>query len=90
MSTNTLKENLQDFITERLNQSYAQIVGNKSYSKIADQNFKLFTEIENAIQNTDITEKYKETQFDMYTMQLEEAYKIGFRDSAKVFLNKNL
>ena len=74
MSTNTLKENLQDFITERLNQSYAQIVGNKSYSKIADQNFKLFTE----------------TQFDMYTMQLEEAYKIGFRDSAKVFLNKNL
>lgn len=90
MKADNLKEDVQDFITERLNQSYAQIARNKSYSKIADQHFKLFTEIENAISNADITEKYKEIQFDMYTMQLEEAYKTGFRDSAKVFLNKTL
>lgn len=90
MSTNNLKENVQDFITERLNQSYTQIVGNKTYSKIADKYFKLFEKIENVIQDTSITDKYKEAQFDMYTMQLEEAYKTGFKDSAKVFLNKSL
>ena len=90
MKTDTLKENVQDFITERLNQSYTQIANNKSYSKIADEHCKLFAEIENTIQNTDIIEQYKEAQYDMYTMQLEEAYKTGFKDSAKVFLNKSL
>ena len=90
MKNDTLKENVQDFITERLNQSYTRIVENKSYYKIANQNSILFAEIENTIENTDITEKYKETEFDMYTMQLEEAYKTGFRDSAKIFLNKIL
>lgn len=82
MKNNTnLKENLQDFIEERLNESYTKIVDTKEYKALSNKNTKAINNIADKIKDTKLIEEYKKTEYDMYEMQLQQAYLTGFKDS---------
>ena len=82
-----LKENLQDFIDERLNESYTNIVHTKEYKEISTKNANIMEQIINKTKNNELVEEYKKTEYDMYDMQLRQAYLTGFYDS-NLILNK--
>lgn len=84
-----LKENLQDFIEERLNESYANIVHTKEYKEISNKNSKLIESITNKAKDNKLIGEYKKTEYDMYEMQLRQAYLTGFRDSTMIH-HKNI
>ncbi len=88
MENNTnLKENLQDFIEERLNESYANIEHSKEYKEISNRNAILMESIKNKTKNDDLIEEYQKTEYDLYTIQLQQAYLTGFKDSNIIFNN---
>lgn len=76
-----LKENLQDFIEERLNESYSNIAGNKNYKEIASKNSSLMDNILKKVNDIKLIDEYKKSELDMYEMQLQQAYITGFKDS---------
>lgn len=84
-----LKENLQDFIEERLNESYTNIVHTKEYKEISNKNTKLIENITDKAKDNKLIEEYKKTEYDMYEMQLQQAYLTGFRDSTMIH-HKNI
>ncbi len=88
-STN-LKENLQDFIEERLNESYTNIAYTKEYKAISNKNANIMEKITDKIKDNKLIEEYKKTEYDMYEMQLQQAYLTGIRDSNIILYNQNL
>lgn len=89
MENNTnLKKNLQDFIEERINGSYTNIANTKEYRELLNKNSNLMESIINKVKNNELVEEYKETEYDMHEIQLEQAYLTGFRDSTIIFSNK--
>lgn len=90
MENNTnLKENLQNFIEERLNESYTNIVNTREYREISNENANLIKKIMNKAKDNKLIEEYKKTEYDMYERQLQQAYLTGFRDSNIIF-NKQI
>ncbi len=88
MKNNTnLKENLQDFIEERLNESYTNIAYTKEYKAISNKNSNIMEKMTDKIKDNKLIEEYKKTEYDMYEMQLQQAYLIGFKDSNIIFNN---
>ncbi len=85
-STN-LKENLQDFIEERLNESYTNIAYTKEYKAISNKNANIMEKITDKIKDNKLIEEYKKIEYDMYEMQLKQAYLTGFKDSNMIFNN---
>lgn len=83
-----LKENLQDFIEERLNENYTNIVHTKEYKEISNKNTKLIESITDKAKDNKLIEEYKKTEYDMYELQLIQAYLTGFKDSNIIFNNK--
>ncbi len=91
MKNNTnLKENLQDFIEERLQESYENLVHTKEYKEILNKNTKLMESITDKANDNELIERYKKTEYDLYTVQLQQAYLTGFRDSNIILYNQNL
>ncbi len=86
-STN-LNEDLQDFIEERLNESYTNLIHSKEYKEISSKNTSLIESIADKTKDTDLIEEYKKTEYDMYEMQLQQAYLTGFKDSNIIFNNQ--
>ncbi len=82
-----LQENLQDFIEERLNESYTNILHTKEYKNISSKNNILMDKITDKTKDNNLIEKYKKTEYDMYEMQLMQAYLTGFKDSNIIFNN---
>lgn len=85
---NNLKANIDNFIEERIQESYENLSNIKEYNKTLKNYYDLFNKIEMLVKNNELTEKYKEAEYDVYMLQLEEAYKIGFKDSTLIFMNK--
>ena len=90
MEKNTLTDNVNEFIQERINESYSKIMYRPEYRKVSEESSRLWKEIEDKINNEKLTDIYKSAQMDMYWIQLEEAYKTGFIDSIKIFLHKKI
>lgn len=78
---------LNDFIEERLEESYQEILKNDYYKKIIREYEQLFEEISKNIIDKKLVQNFKEAEIDAYTIQLIKAYKKGFEDSI-VILNK--
>lgn len=78
---------LNDFIEERLEESYQEILKNDYYKKIIREYEQLFEEISENIIDKKLVQNFKEAEIDAYTIQLIKAYKKGFEDSI-VILNK--
>lgn len=83
-----LQMNIDEFVEERLQESYKNISNNEHYKKILKKYYSLFDNIISLVNNEGITEKYREAEFDVYAIQLKEAYKTGFYDSTSIFINK--
>lgn len=85
MKTNTnLKENLQDFIEERIQESYSKVSNKKDYK----EQYQRFKELEESfiekLQDKTMIENYynfRDIRMDLDTRELQEAYLIGFKDS---------
>lgn len=88
-NNSNLKENLQDFIEERLNESYTNIAQTKEYKEISNKNTNIMEQIGNTIKSSELIEAYKKTEYDMYDIQLKQAYLTGFKDS-NIILNKTI
>lgn len=88
-NNSNLKENLQDFIDERLNESYSNIAQTKEYKELSNKNTNLMEQISNKTKSNELIEAYKKTEYDMYDMQLKQAYLTGFKDS-NIILNKTI
>ena len=85
-SEETLKEEIEEFISERLNASYTKIISNDKYQDLANRRSSLLYKIEHIINDETLADQYKKAELDMYDMQLQEAYKTGFLDSTKIFV----
>lgn len=85
MKTNTnLKKNLQDFIEERIQESYSKVSNKKDYK----EQYQRFKELEESfiekLQDKTMIESYynfRDIRMDLDTRELQEAYLIGFKDS---------
>lgn len=85
MKTNTnLKENLQDFIEERIQESYSKVSNKKDYK----EQYQRFRELEESfiekLQDKTMIESYyyfRDIRMDLDTKELKEVYLIGFKDS---------
>lgn len=82
-------ENLQNFIEERLNDSYTNIAQTKEYKETSMKNIALIEIIRDKTKNNQLVEEYTKTLYDMYQLQLQQAYLTGFKDS-NIILNKTI
>lgn len=71
---------LKDFIEERLEESYQDILKKDYYKKIIKKYEQLLDEITAHISNKKLVQDFKEAEIDAYTIQLIKAYKKGFED----------
>ena len=72
---------LNDFIEERLEESYQEILKKDYYKKLIKKYEQLLDEITANINNKKLMQDFKEAEIDAYTIQLIKAYKKGFEDS---------
>ena len=72
---------LKDFIEERLEESYQDILKKDYYKKIIKKYEQLLDEITANISNKKLVQDFKEAEIDAYTIQLIKAYKKVFEDS---------
>lgn len=72
---------LNDFIEDRLEESYQEILKKDYYKKLIKKYEQLLDEITANISNKKLMQDFKEAEIDAYTIQLIKAYKKGFEDS---------
>ncbi len=83
-----LLENVEDFIEERLNQSYSDLKGNREYIRLEKDYELIFKKLTENIEEKKIIEEYEKIKIDMYEIQLKQAYRSGFKDSIYLLFNK--
>ena len=86
MQDTEFQEHINSFIDERLEESRCKVSDTKEYRKTLNKSYSLFDEIETVVNNATLTDDYKEVESELAFLQLKEAYKIGFKDSMKIFL----
>ena len=88
MKFNTnLKEDLQEFIEERLQESYSKVSNKKDYKEKYNQYKELEKDFIEKLQDKNMVENYyifRDIRMDLDTKELQEAYLIGFKDSIKI------
>ncbi len=84
MKKESLESTLSIFIEERLQDNYKNILKNSLNKKIINNHYSLFNELKNTINNTNLLETYRKAEIDSYTLQLQEAYKLGFIDCINI------
>ena len=86
-----LKDNLYDFIEERLHESYSNLNKKKEYKEIQNKYIDFLQKIEKELSNNvELVEDFTSSEADLYTMQLQEAYKTGLKDSIYILIDKEL
>lgn len=83
-----LLEDVEEFIEERLNQSYSDLKNNSEYVKLEKDYDDIFKKLTENIEEKKIVEEYEKIKIDMYEMQLKQAYRSGFKDSIYLIFNK--
>lgn len=86
------KQDLEDFIRDRIEESYSIIANKKEYQELNNKCKKLETKFIKALQSEDKKEFYqkiRDIRMELDYQELQEAYLIGFRDSTKIN-NNNL
>lgn len=86
------KQDLEDFIRDRIEESYSIIANKKEYQELNNKCKKLETKFIEALQSEDKKEFYqniRDIRMELDYQELQEAYLIGFRDSTKIN-NNNL
>ena len=86
MKNNNLKEDLQDFIDERLNEIYTVLIKDKEYSEKKKDCNNLIKKLNNNF-NKELFELYKDKNNSIQYIELKQAYLTGFKDSNIIFNN---
>lgn len=76
---------VNDFIEERLNVSYQKLLSDTKNRKVICNYREVFNKVQDCIKNSQLIEELKKAQFEYYSIQLIEAYKIAFKDSILIF-----
>lgn len=79
-----LKNHIDNFIDERLEENRCNILCNKEVRKLANEYLNLFDKIEMGINNEKLTDEYKTIELNLKRIELQEAYKLGAKDSMKI------
>lgn len=79
-----LKQHIDSFIDERLEENRSNILCNKDVRKLADKYLSLFDTIEISTNNEKLTDEYKSIELNLKRIELQEAYKLGAKDSIKI------
>lgn len=86
-NNSNLKEDLKDFINERLNQNYKNLVSNKEYKKKEEECRDLVDKLNKSF-NIDLFELYRDKNNNIQYIELQQAYLAGFKDSNIIFNSK--
>ncbi len=81
---NKLQKTIKIFVADRLNDNFMRLTKNKKYL----EKRKYFNDcIEKLDENFTIKEfeKYREIQNELFYQELQEAYKLGFKDCIDIF-----
>lgn len=79
-----LQENIKTFIDERLNNNFMRLVKSKKYSEKRKNYNECIEELGKNF-SEEIFEEFRDIQNQLFYQELQEAYKLGFRDSINVF-----
>lgn len=79
-----LKNHIDNFIDERLEENRNNILCNKEVRKLANEYLNLFDKIETGMNNEKLTDEYKTIELNLKRIELQEAYKLGAKDSIKI------
>lgn len=82
-----LKKNIIQFIDERIEEIYKNLANDMEYRKISKQYFDYYDKIEMLINNENLTDNYKTIELDIHRIELQKAYKTGFKDSFMIHNN---
>lgn len=86
------KQDLEDFIRDRIEESYTIVSNKKKYQELNNKCKKLETKFIEELQIKDKKEFYqkiRDVRMELDYQELQEVYLIGFRDSTKIN-NNNL
>ena len=83
-----LKTNVEDFIIERINDNYNNLIKNARYLKEEKECGKLAEKLTKEF-NIELFEKYKNQNNNLQYLELQESYKKGFKDCIYIMFNKN-
>jgi len=84
-----LQITIDEFIEERIQESYKNVINNQRYKKLLINYNDLFNKVKINVVNKKIIDDYRISEIDFYMVQLKEAYRLGFYDSTKIFINTN-
>ena len=89
-----LKENICDFIQERLHESYSRLNKNIEYKAMYEKHINVLEELEKELSNnvelSELLESFCTAEIDLHALELEDAYKIGFLDSISILTDKGV
>ena len=89
-----LKENICDFIQERLHESYARLNKDIEYKAMYENHIKILEDLEKKLSNnvelSNLLDSFCTAEIDLHALELEDAYKIGFLDSISILTDKGV
>lgn len=91
MKKSMLKMNVSDFIEQRLLESYIRVSQSKEYKEKKAQYVEQEEYFNSKLYENELLEDYediKDKKLYLDSLELEEAYKIGFKDSIKLLQEK--
>lgn len=91
MKENLLKSNIIDFIEQRLLESYMRVSQNKEYKEKKAEYVGQEEYFNSKLYENKLLEDYEDIKgkkLYLDSLELEEAYKIGFKDSIKLLQEK--
>ena len=83
-----LSSSVNDFIMDRINENYSNLIKDKQYLVKQKACKKIMNNLVSKI-DINMFEKYKEENNSLQYLELKEIYKLGFKDSMIIFNNKN-
>lgn len=85
-SKSKLKEHIECFIDERLEENRDNVLCNKEFRKLSNEYLELYDKIEAEINNEKVTDKYKDIELNLKRIELQEMYKMGIKDVVRFFI----
>lgn len=81
---NKLQETIKIFVADRLNDNFVRLAKNKKYSEKRKYCNDCIEKLDKNFTMEEF-EKYRDIQNDLFYQELQEAYKLGFKDCIDIF-----
>lgn len=77
---------IDEFIDQRIEESYEKILHTEQYKQLLRKYNQLSEKFEANMNDVKFIDDYREAEADIYSPQIKEAYKQGFKDSMIIFV----